>query len=116
MWGVLRGVRRVGLWRAGAGVRAGGGGLCRGARGRARWWAFVGLRMSSERGEAWAGIVRGGCCVGVCVRSPRRARVVCCRPGGLQEKLAVFCCRGKDFANELAYLVDLLVSSWKGVC
>ena len=38
-----------------------------------------------------------------------------CRPGGLEEKLAVFCCRGKDFADELAYLVDLLVSGGKGV-
>ena len=34
----------------------------------------------------------------------------------LEEKLAVFCCRGKDFADELAYLVDLLVSGGKGVC
>ena len=39
-----------------------------------------------------------------------------CRPGGLEEKLAVFCCRGKDFADELAYLVDLLVSGGKGLC
>ena len=60
---------------------------------------------------------RGGlCCVAVCVRSQRRAWVVSCRPGGLEEKLAVFCCRGKDFADELAYLVDLLVSGGKGVC
>ena len=39
-----------------------------------------------------------------------------CRPGSLEEKLAVFCCRGKDLADELAYLVDLLVSGGKGVC
>ena len=58
VWGVVRGVWRVGVWRACAGVRAGGGGLCRGARGCARWWACVGLRLSSERGGAWAGIVR----------------------------------------------------------
>ena len=56
------------------------------------------------------------CCVGVCARSPRCACVVSCRTGGLEEKLAVFCCRGKDFADELAYLVDLLVSGGKGVC
>ena len=56
----------------------------------------------------------GVCCVGVCVRLPRRACVGSCRPGGLEEKLAVFCCRGKDFADELAYLVDLLVSGGKG--
>ena len=58
----------------------------------------------------------GWCCVGVCVRSPRGARVVSCRPGGLEEKLAVFCCRGKDFGDELAYLVDLFVSGGKGLC
>ena len=56
------------------------------------------------------------CCVSVCVRSQRRALVVSCRPGGLEEKLAVFRCRGKDFADEFAYLVDLLVSGGKGVC
>ena len=56
------------------------------------------------------------CCVGVCVCSLRRACVANCRPGGLEEKLAVFCCRGKDFADELAYPVDLLVSGGKGVC
>ena len=60
VWGVVRGVRWVGLWRACAGVQAGGGGPCRGARGCARWWACVGLRLSSERGGAWAGIVRWG--------------------------------------------------------
>ena len=60
VWGVVRGVRRVGVWRACAGVRAGGEGPCRGARGCARWWACVGLRVSSERGGAWAGIVRWG--------------------------------------------------------
>ena len=40
------------------------------------------------------------CCVAVCVRSLRRACVASCRPGGLEEKLSVFCCRGKDFADE----------------
>ena len=40
----------------------------------------------------------------------------CCRPGGWEEKLAVFCCRGKDFADELAYLVVLLVSGGKVIC
>ena len=62
------------------------------------------------------GLCGGVCCVGVCVRSPRRACVGSCRPGGLEEKLAVFCCRCKDFADELPYLVDLLVSGGKGVC
>ena len=50
------------------------------------------------------------CCVGVCVRLPR-ACVGSCRPGRLEEKLAVFCCRGKDFADELSYLVN----SWSVV-
>ena len=58
VWGVVKGFRRVGVWRACAGVRAGGGGPCRGARGCARWWACVGLRLSCERGGAWVGIVR----------------------------------------------------------
>ena len=60
VWGAVKGGRWAGVWRACAGVRAGGGGPCRGARGCARWWACVGLRLSSERGGAWAGIVRGG--------------------------------------------------------
>ena len=58
VWAVVTGVRRVGVWRACAGVPPGGGGLCRGAWVCARWWACVGLRVSSERGGAWAGIVR----------------------------------------------------------
>ena len=37
-----------------------GGGPCRGARGCARWWACVGLRVSSERGGAWPEIVPWG--------------------------------------------------------
>ena len=57
-WGMVRGVRRVGPWRACAVVWAGGGGPCRGARGCARWWACVRLRLGSERGGAWAGIAR----------------------------------------------------------
>ena len=60
VWGAVKGVQWVGVWRACAGVRAGGGGPCRGARGCARWWACLGLRLSSERGGAWAGIVRRG--------------------------------------------------------
>ena len=56
------------------------------------------------------------CCVGVCVRLQRRACGVSCRLGGLEERLAAFCCRGKDFTGVLAYLMDLLVSGGKGVC
>ena len=59
-WGVVRGVQRVGPWRACAVVGAGGGGPCRGARGCTRWWACLGLRVGSERGGAWAGIARWG--------------------------------------------------------
>ena len=68
-----------------------------------------------EGGGHGRGLCGGVCCVGVCVRLPR-ACVGSCRPGGLEEKLAVFCCRGKDSADELSYLVDLLVSGGKGVC
>ena len=53
--------------------------------------------------------------VGVQVLLQRRVRVVSCRPGGSEEKLAVFCGRGEDFADECAYLVDLLVGGGKRV-
>ena len=54
---------------------AGGGGPCRGARGCARWWACVGLRVSSERGGAWAGIVRWGVlCRCMCLLAAARLR------------------------------------------
>ena len=46
----------------------------------------------------------------------RRACVISCTQGGLEEKLAVFCGRRKDFADERAYLVHLLVSGGKRVC
>ena len=59
VWGVVRGVRRVGPWRVCAVLWAGGGGPCRGARGCARWWACVGVRVGSEGGGAWAGIALG---------------------------------------------------------
>ena len=60
------------------------------------------------RGVVWSwGRV---CCVSVCVRLQRRACVVTSRLGGLEEKFAVFCGRGKDFAYERVYLVHLLVS------
>ena len=48
------------------------------------------------------GLCGGVCCVGVCVRSPRRACVASCRPGGWEEKLAFFCCRGKDLQTSLS--------------
>ena len=73
VWGVVRGVRRVGVWRACAGVRAGGGGPCRGARGCARCWACVGLRVSSERGGAICGDCAVGCVVWVYVSARRGA-------------------------------------------
>ena len=85
--------------------------------GAARDGGRVWVPGRAARGEGHGRGLRGGmCCVGVCVRSQRRACWVRCRPGGLEEKLAVFCCRGKDFADEPAYLVDLLVSGRKGVC
>ena len=59
VWGVVRGVRRVGPWRACVVVAAVGGGPGRGTRGCVRWWVCVGLRVGSEGGRAWAGITRG---------------------------------------------------------
>ena len=68
-------------------------------------------------GEGQGRGLRGGvCCVGVCVGLQRCACVVSCRLGGLVEKLAVFCGRGKDFADEHAFLVHLLLSGGKRVC
>ena len=95
---------RVGVSRvAGPGASPDGG----------RVWA-VGWEAG---GEGQGRILRGGvCCVGVCVHLQRRACVVCCRPDGLEEKLDVFCGRGRDFADERAYLVHLLVSDGKRVC
>ena len=80
-----------------------------------------GPRAAREGGCVWAtgwGVGREGQgvwgwvrmrCVGVGVRLQRRARVVSCRPGDLEGKLALFCRRGKDFADECAYLVHLLI-------
>ena len=73
--------------------------------------AMVGMcgpQVREQRGGVW-GWVRV-CCVNVCVCLQQRACVVTCRRGGLEEKLAVFCGRGKDFADERAYVVHLLVS------
>ena len=83
--------------------------------------ARVGGRMWTAGWEAGGkghgrGLRGGGCCVGVCVCLQRRACVVSCRPGGLEEKFAIFRGRGKDFADEHAYLVHLLVSGGKRVC
>ena len=78
--------------------------------------AMVGVCGSPvEKHGQGRGLCGGVCCVGVCVRLPR-ACVGSCRPGGSEEKLAVFCCRGKDFSDELSYLADLLVIGGKGVC
>ena len=84
-----------------------------GSRDGGRVWAS----RWAAGGEGHGRGLRGGvCCDAVCVPSQRRACVVSCRPGHLEEKLAVFCGRGKDFADELAYLVHLLVSGGKRVC
>ena len=75
-----------------------------------------GSPVEQREGGGLGGDCAGGlCCAGVCVRL-LRACVGSCRPGGFEEKLAVFCCRGKDFADERSYLVDLLVSGGKGAC
>ena len=60
VWGLVRGARRVGLWRACAVVWAGGGGPCRRAQGCARRWACVGRQVGSRGGGVGAGISRGG--------------------------------------------------------
>ena len=82
--------------------------------------AMVGVYGSpgeQREGRGMGGDGAVGCVVSVYVSARRGALAwPVCRPGGLEEKLAVFCCRGKDFADELAYLVDLLVSGGKGVC
>ena len=65
VWGAVKGVRRVGVWRACAGVRAGGGGPCRGARGCARALGgdcaagcAVSVYVSACRALAWAVVGR----------------------------------------------------------
>ena len=83
------------------------------ARDVGRVWVSGWAAREEGHGRGLRGRV---CCVGVCVRSQRRACVGSCRHGGLKEKLAVFCCRSKDFADEFAYLVDLLVSGGEGLC
>ena len=84
------------------------------------WGAMVGVcgpPGAKRGGEAMGGDCAGGAgCVRVCVCLQPRACVVSCRPGGLEEKFAVFRGRGKDFADEHAYLVHLLVSGGKRVC
>ena len=121
MWGVVRGVRQKGLWPACVVVRAVGEARVAGP-GAARdggpvWVAGWGVGREGQerglRGVGW-GWVRV-CRVGVWFRLQRRVCVVTCRPGSLEEKLAVLCGRGKDFADERAYLVHLLVSGGKRV-
>ena len=79
-------------------------------------------------GWKWGGTHRGGGCVwglwgwgrvycfSVCVRLQRRACVVTRRPGSSEEKLAVFCGRGKDFADERAYLGTSWSVVGRGYC
>ena len=89
------------------------------ARDGGRLWATRwGVERERQRRRLRAGLWGWGCacCVGVCVRLQRRACVVTCRPEGLEEKLAILLGRGKDFADECAYLVHLLVSSGKRYC
>ena len=114
VWGVLggfgrwvRGGRVRLFWRVGEAPVAGPGGARAGWRVRAGWVAG-----GEGQGRRFRG---GGCRVGVCVRLQRCACVVSCRPGGLEEKLAFFCGRGEDFADERAYLLQLLVSGGKRV-
>ena len=73
VWGVVRGVRRVGVWQACAGVRAGGGGPCHGACGCARWWACLGLQPEQREGRGMGGDCAVGCVVSVYVSARRGA-------------------------------------------
>ena len=75
VWGVVRGVRQVGLPRACAVAWADGGGPCRGAPGCVPWWACVGLRVGSGGAGAWAGIARG--CVLCRCMCPLAAACLC---------------------------------------
>ena len=77
--------------------------------------AMVGM-CGSPGGQQGGRGMGGDCAVYVSARSGVLTCVVSCRLGSLEEKLVVFCCRGKDFADELVYLVHLLVSGGKGVC
>ena len=108
MFGGWVGGGRVRLFgRVGEARVAGSGGARAGGRVRA---GLVAVGEGQGRGFR-----RGGCCVTVCVRLQPCACAVSCRPGGLEEKLASFCGRGEDFADERAYLVNLLVSGEKRV-
>ena len=116
----VRLARREGLWRACVGVQAGEG---RPVSGGPKLCAIVGVCARVCMGH-WDGVGREGQggwgwvhvrFVGVRACLQRCARVVSCRPGGLEEKLAVFRGRGKDFADECAYLVHILVGGWKRV-
>ena len=130
-WGVgLLALGVCGLPGVGSGEGCSAGGSVTGVCGwLGRWgrpvWRGPGLRamvgVCGPPGEKQGGrgrgeVCAGGCCVGVCVRLQRRACVVCCRPGVSEENLAVFCRRGKDFADERVYLMHLLISGGKRVC
>ena len=96
-----------GLSSVGAGEGVSGGWV---SGGRVLFFGRVG-----EARVAGPGGARDGGCVWV---SGWAARGKGHRRGlrGLEEKRAVFCGRGKDFADELAYLVHLLASGEKRVC
>ena len=94
--------------RVGEARVAGPGAAREGGRVLAARWGAEG--EGQRRGSRWL-----FSSVRVSVRLQRRACVVSCRPGGLEEKLAVFCGCGKDFADERAYLLHLLVSGGKTV-
>ena len=69
------------------------------------------LPGGKRSGRGKAGIARGEVlCRCMC---PLAAARLC---GLLEEKLAIFCDRGKDFADECKYLVHLLVSGGRRVC
>ena len=113
--GAVRGVRREGLWQGCVVVWAVWGGPCRGARGCARWYVCVGHRVWSGEGGAGSGVAWGDVGLGLRVWCRCMCPLAAARLCGhlyvsyFEGKLAIFCGRGKDFADVCAILGNLLV-------
>ena len=73
VWGAVNGVRRVGVWRVCAGVRAGGGGPCRGARRVRAMVGVCGSPVEQREGGGMGGDCAAGCAVSVYVSACRGA-------------------------------------------
>ena len=71
--GAVKGVRRTRVWRACAGVRAGGGGPCRGAPGVRAMVGVCGSPVEQREGRGMGGDCAVGCTVSVYVSACRGA-------------------------------------------